>query len=78
MQAITFQQMLDHFAAYDPQRVTFQFADGLPVVIAYVQTDDHGAALVTLSDEIPEPDEAEPQLQRMPLEASPAANAPQS
>jgi len=54
--AVTAQQMLSHLSPYDLSRVTFQMADGLPVVAVYVNTDGQGGAVITLSDAVNEDD----------------------
>ena len=47
---VTAQQILGHLSPYDLNRVTFQMPDGLPVVAVYVDTDEKGGAVITLSD----------------------------
>ena len=49
--AVTAKQLIQHLSPYDLERVTFQMADGLPVVAVYVDTDETGGAVITLSDE---------------------------
>lgn len=48
--AVTAQQIFRHLSPYDLSRVTFQMPDGLPVVAVYVDTDEQGGAVITLSD----------------------------
>ena len=52
--AVTAQQIFSHLSPYDLSRVTFRMADGLPVVAVYVDTDEQGGAVITLSDEVEE------------------------
>ncbi len=48
--AVTAQQIFSHLSHYDLSRVTFQMPDGLPVIAVYVDTDEQGGAVITLSD----------------------------
>jgi hypothetical protein len=50
-EAVTAKQLIRHLSPYDLERATFQMADGLPVVAVYVDTDETGGAVITLSDE---------------------------
>ena len=51
IEAVTAKQLIQHLSPYDLERVTFQMADGLPVVAVYVNTDETGGAVITLIDE---------------------------
>jgi len=51
---ITAKQLIRHLSPYDMSRVTFQMADGLPIVAAYIDTDETGGAVITLSDQLNE------------------------
>ncbi len=50
---------LSRLSPYDLDRVTFQMADGLPVVAVYVDTDENGGAVITLSDQTAEDEDEE-------------------
>lgn len=49
-EAVTAKQLFEHLSPYDLGSVTFQMADGLPVVAVYIDTDMQGGAVVTVSD----------------------------
>ena len=48
--AVTAKQIFQHLSPYDLERVTFQMPDGLPILVAYIDTDMRGGAIITLSD----------------------------
>lgn len=47
---VTAKQIIQHLSPYDLERVTFQTPDGLPIVAMYVDTDEEGGAVITMSD----------------------------
>ncbi len=49
-ESVTAKQLIEHLSPYDLDRVRFQMADGLPVVAVYIDTDEEGGAMITLSD----------------------------
>jgi hypothetical protein len=50
-EAVTAKQLFQHLSPYDLDRVIFQMPDGLPVKVIYVDTDERGGAVVTVSDQ---------------------------
>lgn len=49
---VTAQQIFRHLSLYDLNRVTFQMADGLPVIAVYIDPDEKGGAVITVSDQL--------------------------
>jgi hypothetical protein len=50
-EAVTAKQLIEQLSAYDLSRITFQMPDGLPVTALYVDTNERGQTVITLSDQ---------------------------
>jgi hypothetical protein len=51
VEPITAKQIIKRLSPYNLDRVTFRLPDGLPVVVAFIDTDEEGGAVITLSDQ---------------------------
>ena len=49
-ESVTAKQLIEHLSPYNIERVRFQMPDGLPVIAVYIDTDEEGGAMITLSD----------------------------
>lgn len=52
-EVVTAKQIFQHLSPYDLERVTFQMPDGLPAEAVYIDTNENGGAVITVSDELP-------------------------